>query len=470
MISPATKYSTHIPFDFVHEPDRDGDPNPARKNMRMGELLVDSGVISRKQLDDALAAQVRQGGKIAKTLIGLGYLDIQTFIRFVAREASVGIIDLLNYDVKDECINLVPREMAVQHELLPVEKLGPVLTVAMVCPLNTKALYEVENHTGLKARPVMCTPEALSYSIKRHYPNGHHTDVPDAPPTEEENLLWLERQFLAASVVGLVRRTESLGRMVRTSEALRDALRDPHATPRTLIEIIGQDPALAAKIIGTANGDTFGFKGRVDTLDLAVRLLGPREVFRIAESSDIWFDETRDGGFNVEAFRADAMFTARATERIMEAMGHGHIAAAGVAGLLCDIGRLALALVAPNHYKKVEPELKGIDLIAAEQCHLGISHPEAGYMLTERWGLPADITEAILFHHEPKRATRARELAAAVGAAHRLADLAGATIDDGRATFRDCLELLQTAGLEFSTCVRVITELSHLRENAADTV
>lgn len=435
--------------------------------MRMGELLVHSGVISRKQLDDALSTQVRQGGKIAKTLIGLGYLDLQTFIRFVAREAGVGIIDLLNYDVKSECVELVPRDMAVEHELLPVERLGPVLTVAMVCPLNTRALYDVENHTGLKVRPVMCTPEALWYSLKRHYPNGQQVDAASARPSEDDNLLWLERQFLAASVVGLVRRTESLGRMLRTTESLRDALRDPNATPRTLIEIIGEDPALAAKIVGIANGDTFGFKGRVDTLDLAVRLLGPREVYRIAESGEVWFDEPRDGGFRVEAYRADAVFTARATERIMEAMGHGHIAASGVAGLLCDIGRLALAMVAPNHYKKVDPDLKGFDLIAAEQRHLGISHPEAGFMLAERWGLPPDITEAILFHHEPKRATRAKELAAAVGAAHRLADLAGATIDDGRATFRDCLELLQAAGLEFRACVRVIAELSHLREGGA---
>jgi HD-like signal output (HDOD) protein len=313
----------------------------------------------------------------------------------------------------------------------------------------------------------MCTPEALWYSIKRHYPNGQHADAIDVTPTEDDNLLWLERQFLAASVVGLVRRTESLGRMLQTTETLREALRNPQATPQTLIEIIGQDPALAAKIIGTANGDTFGFKGRVDTLDLAIRLLGPREVFRIAESADVWFDESRDGGFNIEAYRGDAVFTARATERIMDAMGHGHIAASGVAGLLCDIGRLALAMVAPNHYSKVDSGLKGVELIAAEQRYLGISHPEAGFMLAERWGLPADITEAILFHHEPKRATRAKELAAAVGAAHRLADLAGATIDDGRATFRDCLELLQTAGLEFSACVRVITELSHLRNSGA---
>lgn len=463
MSTSATKYGTYVPFDFVHDPAPDGDDSVSRKNLRMGELLVNSGAISRKQLDDALTSQMRHGGKIAKTLISLGYLDLQTFTRLIAREAGVGFIDLQNYEIKDDCIDLVPRQMAVEHELLPVERLGPVLTVAMVCPLNTKALYEVENHTGLKARPVMCTPEALWYSIKRHYPNAHAAQPVETEPTDEDNLLWLERQFLAASVVGLVRRTESLGRMLRTTESLRNALRDPQATPKTLVEIVGQDPALAARIVGNANGDSFGFKGRVDTLDLAIRLLGPREVFRIAESAEIWFDDSGEGGFDVEAYREDAVFTARATERIMEAMGHGHIAASNMAGLLCDIGRLALAMVAPNHYKKVDRELKGIDLIAAEQRYLGISHPEAGYMLADRWGLPADITEAILFHHEPKRATRAKELAAAVGAAHRLADLAGATIDDGRATFRDCLELLQSAGLEFSACVRVITELSHLR-------
>lgn len=464
MSSSATKYSTHTPFDFVHDSLAETEPNHARRGMRMGELLVDSGVISRKQLDDALSAQVRQGGKIAKTLISLGYLDLQTFIRFVAREAGVGIIDLLNYDIKQECIELVPREMAIRHELLPVEKLGPLLTVAMVCPLNTKALYEIENHTGLKARPVMCTPEALWYSIKRHYPSGPNADAADLAPSEDDNLLWLERQFLAASVVGLIRRTESLGRMPRTAESLREALRDAGATPRALVEVLDTDPALAARILATANGETFGFKGRVDTLDLAVRLLGPRETFRIAESAEVWFDETNDGGFDIEAFRADALFTARATKRMMEAMGLGHVAASDMAGLLCDIGRLALAMVAPNHYRKVDRELKGVELIAAEQHYLGISHPEAGYMIAERWGLPADICEAILFHHEPKRATRARELAAAVGAANRLADLAGATIDDGRAAFRDCLELLQAAGLEFSACVRVITELSYLRD------
>ncbi len=432
----------------------------ARKNLRIGELLVNSGVISGKQLDEALSAQMRHGGKLAKTLIGLGYLDMQTFIRVVAREAGVGIIDLLNYDVKDECIELVPRDMAVRHEMLPVEKLGHMLTVAMVYPLNTKALYEVENLTGLKARPVMCTPEALWYTIKRHYPQV--VEKPEPTPGDEDNLLWLERQFLTASVVGLIRRTESLGRLSGTLETLRDTLRDPQATPRSLVEILGSDPALTARILATANAEAFGFQGRVDTLDLAVRLIGPRESYRIAETAEMWVEDLSDG-FNLAQYREDAMFTARATERIMEAMGHGHVAASGTAGLLCDIGRLALAIVAPNHYRKVDPELKGIELIAAEQKYLGISHPEAGYMLTQRWGLPADITEAILFHHEPKRATRARELAAAVGTAHRLADLSGATIDDGRSTFRECLDLLQSANLEFSACVRVISELSHLR-------
>ena len=179
-----------MPFEFV--PDSPESAARPRNTMRIGELLVSAGVVTGKQLEDALAAQMRHGGKLAKTLIALGYLDMQTFIRVVAKEAGVGIIDLLHYDVRNECIDLVPREVAVRHELLPVEKIGHMLTVAMVYPLNTRALYEVEDITGLKARPVMCTPEALWYTIKRHYPQA--AEAAPASIGEDDNLLWLERQ------------------------------------------------------------------------------------------------------------------------------------------------------------------------------------------------------------------------------------------------------------------------------------
>lgn len=464
MSGEATKYSGNAPFDFVLDAAQGLPYSRPRARGRIGELLITAGLITRKQLDEALAAQARQGGKLGKTLISLGYLDLQEFIRFVSREAGVGIIDLLNYEVKEECVELVPRHMAERHELMPVEKLGPMLTVAMVCPLNDAALDEVENHTGLKARPVMCTPDALWYSIKRHYPDERGvTPTPANEPQDDSNVLALERQLLAASVVGLVRRTESLGRLPRTLEYLKESLRDPNGTPRDLADILGRDPLLAAKILAIANGETFGFAGRVETLDLAVRLLGPREVLRVAESTEPWSVAGAEA-VHLDYFRADALFTARAAERIMEAMGNDHIAAGFAAGLLCDIGRLALAIVAPNHYRNVGPDLKGVELIAAEQKYLGISHPEAGFMLAQRWGLPADVAETILFHHEPRRATRAKELAAAVCAAHRLADLSGSTIDEGRAAFRECLDLLQGAGLDFKAAVHVISELSYLRE------
>ena len=75
MNAPATKYSGQTPFDFVHEPEVEvATPSP-RKNLRIGELLVESGIVSRKQLEEALTAQMRQGGKIANTLIGLGDRD-----------------------------------------------------------------------------------------------------------------------------------------------------------------------------------------------------------------------------------------------------------------------------------------------------------------------------------------------------------------------------------------------------------
>lgn len=465
----ATIYSTDpptiTPKATAQLPDTVPDTGTTdRRHLRLGELLLDAGLITERQLQDALNVQFREGGKIARILISLGYLDLRAFLRFMAKEAGVGSIDLMSYEVRSDCVTLVPRDFAERHELLAVEKLGRALTVAMVCPLNHKALYEVENMTGLKARPVMCTPDALWYTIKRHYPDNGSSQV--AARAEDDSIQWLERQFLTASVVGLVRRTESLGRLPKTRDALRDAMQDPLTTPKDIMEIVGRDPALAAKVLSAANVESLGFAGRVDTLDLAVRLLGPRETFLIADRADDCAPRSGESGLVLERYVRDARFCAKATERIAQAMGLDHLSACAAAGLLSDLGRLVLARVAPNHYRKLDPELTNEDLIAAEQKCLGISHSEAGYMLAERWGLPRDISEAILFHHEPKRAARAHQLVAAVSVAQRLASLYGATVEEGRVVFKDCLELLQNGGLSFRVAAEIVSELSRLREDS----
>lgn len=144
---------------------------PMRK--RIGELLIEAGVISPRQLQDALARQERQGGKTVDTLIELGYMNEREFIRFLSAQPGTPSISLKNYAISDDVIALVPKEFAVKHEVFPIDKMGKLLTVGMVCPLDRQAIEELETLTGLRVKPILCTQQEVRQAILRYYEHSH---------------------------------------------------------------------------------------------------------------------------------------------------------------------------------------------------------------------------------------------------------------------------------------------------------
>ena len=134
---------------------------------RIGELLVDSGLIQKEQLQEGLALQAAKGGKIVETLISLGYLNAEAFVSFLARQPGVASIDLSKYEIPRELIGLIPREMAVKHEIFPIDRLGRLLTVGMVCPLDSATVKDIEERTGLRVKPLLCAPNDIRAAIER---------------------------------------------------------------------------------------------------------------------------------------------------------------------------------------------------------------------------------------------------------------------------------------------------------------
>jgi len=145
-------------------------PMSDTKRLRLGELLVKEGFITQAQLDEGLKIQAEHGGKLAEVLMSLGFLDPDTFTRFQSKQPGVASIDLSNYAVPEGIPELVPRQLAFLHELMPIDKLGKHLTVAMACPLNVNAIVVIERLTGLKVRALLCSPEGIRLAHDRYYP------------------------------------------------------------------------------------------------------------------------------------------------------------------------------------------------------------------------------------------------------------------------------------------------------------
>jgi hypothetical protein len=129
-------------------------PRPA---LTLPQMLLEEGKASREQLQAALTKQKETGAFLGEILIEEGILDEQSLISFLAKHCKVPHLSLLDYLIDDEIIELVPKDMCLQCRLLPIDKLGKNLTVAMVNPLDKGAIQQVCTHCPtLRIKPILC--------------------------------------------------------------------------------------------------------------------------------------------------------------------------------------------------------------------------------------------------------------------------------------------------------------------------
>src|SRR4051812_18925715 len=123
---------------------------------RLGELLVEAGVIDQHQLQSALGHQKQWGGKLGRILVEKRFVTEDLMIKVLCRQLGMEAVDLSQQKVHERVIGLVPVEMATQFQVVPVglkrEAGGDVLYLAMGDPTNLEALDAVQFKTGKKVR------------------------------------------------------------------------------------------------------------------------------------------------------------------------------------------------------------------------------------------------------------------------------------------------------------------------------
>jgi HD-like signal output (HDOD) protein len=373
---------------------------------RIGDLLVQDCIISSKMLVEALEAQKRDGGKIVEVLIKLGYITINEFINFLGHQPGIASIDIAHYQIPREIIALVPKEIVIAYEIFPIDKMVSLLTLAMVCPLDSNTIAKIESVTGLRVKPILCSPDDIRGAIIRYYPDDAFEAKAEKPEkaetvSDEVTTPKIESGLKLGNVVRLIRELKSLPALPDTVASVKQAMEDKNSSPNDVAEKIILDPSVAVKVLSVANSAAYGFPSQVETVELAVALLGLRETYSIVLSAAVMnlFD-TRER-FNYKSYWEEALNVASASRLIAKASGRGADKSIFTAGLLHDIGRIALLKTAPDQYSRVDPNLSGDDLIKAEQEVLGLAHPEAGFELASNWSLPNEVSDVIRFHHNP---------------------------------------------------------------------
>jgi HD-like signal output (HDOD) protein len=218
-----------------------------------------------------------------------------------------------------------------------------------------------------------------------------------------------------------------------------DLLADPEVPLPALAQEVEKDPALALRIVRLANSAAYGLAQEVNSLQRAVAVIGLGELAGVLAGvvsvgrCERFLD---DPEFNWRDFWAHSSGTAFIASSLTRRLGLSFRGAEFLAGLLHDIGYLALAKFGSFRFRKAVAEASERHGFLAHvlERRFGIATHDAGAILAEVSGVPGDVLAVIRFHHAPQQAPEAqRVLVGAVSLANELAHLAGMTFCRGTA-------------------------------------
>lgn len=136
---------------------------------QLGELLIERGIINQTQLDKALTLQEEKGGLIGEILVELGYAKEEDIAQALTAQYGFPYLPLSNYEINPEVANIIPGRVARQYLLIPIDKIGNNLTLAMSNPLNIQAIEDVELLSGCSVQTFVATSSDIKKAIERYY-------------------------------------------------------------------------------------------------------------------------------------------------------------------------------------------------------------------------------------------------------------------------------------------------------------
>jgi type IV pilus assembly protein PilB len=138
-------------------------------NKQLGELLIERGIINQGQLEKAIATQKEKGGLIGEVLVELGFVKEEDIAQALTVQYGFPYLPLSSYDIDPEIASIIHGRVARQYLLLPIDKIGNNLTLAMSNPLNMQAIEDVELLSGCSVQVFVSTSSDIKKAIEKYY-------------------------------------------------------------------------------------------------------------------------------------------------------------------------------------------------------------------------------------------------------------------------------------------------------------
>jgi type IV pilus assembly protein PilB len=201
---------------------------------RLGELLVGNGLITPKQLEEALQEHKISGSKLGSSLVKLGFISEKNLVSFLSRHYGVPAIDLNEVQIDPEAMKMIPADVIFKYQAIPIKRIGSTLRVAMCDPSNILAVDDIKFLAGCHVEVFVSTESAIKSAIERFYdPSDTLSEIMDTiedgermellEDVEEVDVSELQQASEDAPVVKLVN--------LILNEAIKRQASDIHIEP-----------------------------------------------------------------------------------------------------------------------------------------------------------------------------------------------------------------------------------------------
>ena len=187
---------------------------------------------------------------------------------------------------------------------------------------------------------------------------------------------------------------------------INQLLNDPNSSATDIAHTISQDPVLTARLIKLVNSPFYNFPSQVDTLSMAVTILGTRQLRDLVIAATVvnHFKISAEVQFDMEAFWCHSISTGIAARTIALAQNIQNSERLFIAGLLHDIGKMIMSLLLPKETESLNKvnENANLDIENPEQQIFGFTHDRLASELLASWHFPESLSQPILHHHDLK--------------------------------------------------------------------
>jgi type IV pilus assembly protein PilB len=205
------------------------------QSTRLGDLLVRSNLITKEQLQSALAEQKETGGhvRLGSIFIKNSFITENELTAFLSKQYSVPSINLSDYEIDPAVIKLIPLEVVQKYQTIPVNRSGPTLIVAMSDPSNILAIDDIKFMTGYNVEVVVASDTGIKIAIDKYYDQSASlADMMSDLDMEDLEVIGEEEQV---DVTSLERATEDAPVVKLVNMILTDAIKkkasDIHIEP-----------------------------------------------------------------------------------------------------------------------------------------------------------------------------------------------------------------------------------------------